>query len=681
MIYLNLDFGTSGNEVLDQFISKNNLNWIPFNAFKNIEYLDKREFGATYKAIYKDIRMVLKYFNYLNNPDENLSGFLNKFKIIKSNEIINLYGITKNPDTLDYMLVVEYANEGNLRGCLTEIIYNWNQKLYMLFEIIIGLNNIHKEGLIHYNFHDGNILCVRQISTYKAYISDYLESYRSVKSFLKKGNNCGVIPFMAPEVLRGEPYISASNIYSFSMIMWEFTSGIPPFNDRAHDLQLALSICKGERPKINENTPKCYIDLMKRCWDNDPLKRPSASEVLDIIKKWVIPPNSMKIKDIDKKLKNNIMEFINAPTGYNNIITESHPQACYTSRLLDFTGEVLCEILEGSLELKFFELKQRNKDVETRSSQFEQDNQYLRLELAKQIKEFAEKENTLQAKITYLQNEIYEKQVSTGNLTESLKQNKLTSQQIQINQLKQEKSNLQEKLAQTEVNIEKLKTQQESLINQKAQLEIELNQFKTNCEQIEQEKVELQNIIGGLIHDQRFTAKLKIKCVKLEKEIAQLVQRLNNEEQIRVQLSWAIQIKEDKINKLEQKLINFDSQKELNEFEKKSENELTNEENTTNIYKEREVMIYLQQESSKTSIFYSANRKEQDLNMSNLDKVIEELKKRFNHLENSLTINSEKGHLNFSMMAEEINLLRKNLDRLELKLNQEENKLKNLATD
>ncbi|GBB83316.1 hypothetical protein RclHR1_10040005 [Rhizophagus clarus] len=67
--------------------------------------------------------------------------------------------------------------------------------------------------------------------------------------------------------------------------------------------------------------------------------------------------------------------------------------------------------------------------------------------------------------------------------------------------------------------------------------------------------------------------------------------------------------------------------------------------------------------------------------MSKFDKVIEELKKRFNHLENSLTINSEKGHLNFSMLAEEINLLRKNLVILELKLNQEENKLKNLAAD
>jgi len=63
------------------------------------------------------------------------------------------------------------------------------------------------------------------------------------------------------------------------MIMWEFTSGIPPFSDRAHDLQLCLSICGGERPKIIENTPQCYIDLMKKCWDKDPLKRPIALDM------------------------------------------------------------------------------------------------------------------------------------------------------------------------------------------------------------------------------------------------------------------------------------------------------------------------------------------------------------------------------------------------------------------
>ncbi|POG57635.1 kinase-like domain-containing protein, partial [Rhizophagus irregularis DAOM 181602=DAOM 197198] len=85
---------------------------------------------------------------------------------------------------------------------------------------------------------------------------------------------------MAPEVLRGNSYTLASDIYSFSMIMWEFTSGIPPFNNIQHDLHLSISICKGERPGIIKNTPQCYVDLMKKCWDEDPSKRPSANEVL-----------------------------------------------------------------------------------------------------------------------------------------------------------------------------------------------------------------------------------------------------------------------------------------------------------------------------------------------------------------------------------------------------------------
>ncbi|CAB5369213.1 unnamed protein product [Rhizophagus irregularis] len=131
--------------------------------------------------------------------------------------------------------------------------------------------------------------------------------------------------------------------------MWEFTSGIPPFNNRAHDIQLSLSICKGERPEIIENTPQCYVDLMKKCWDEDPLKRPSSEEVLEIIKKWIYLPYGKEIKDIDEELKRNAMEFISAPIEHNNLVTESHPQACYTSRLLNFTSKKLNEILESEM--------------------------------------------------------------------------------------------------------------------------------------------------------------------------------------------------------------------------------------------------------------------------------------------------------------------------------------------
>ncbi|GBC52643.2 kinase-like domain-containing protein [Rhizophagus irregularis DAOM 181602=DAOM 197198] len=308
---------------MDDFIFKKKLKWIPYNKFKNVKYLDKGGFGIVYKAIWLNNNdgnkeVILKCHNDLS---VNLNEFLNEWKChescLDSYDIIYFHGFTRNPDTLKYMTVMDYANK-----------------------------DIHHQNLIHCDFHDGNIL---NHDESKIYISD-LGLCQPVKSFLKKYDIYGVMPFMAPEVLRGKSYTPSSDIYSFSMVMWEFTSGIPPFNNRAHDLHLSLSICKGERPQIIVNTPQCYVDLMKKCWYEDPLKRPSSKEVYDIIEKWIFFPYKKKIEEINKELKGNVMEFINAPIVHNNLATESHPQACYTSRLLDFTSKELNEILERDLQ-------------------------------------------------------------------------------------------------------------------------------------------------------------------------------------------------------------------------------------------------------------------------------------------------------------------------------------------
>ena len=52
--------------------------------------------------------------------------------------------------------------------------------------------------------------------------------------------------------------------------MWEMTSGVPEFYNIPHDLNLSLNICKGIRPEIIEGTMPEYVELMKRCWDNNP---------------------------------------------------------------------------------------------------------------------------------------------------------------------------------------------------------------------------------------------------------------------------------------------------------------------------------------------------------------------------------------------------------------------------
>ncbi|RGB24706.1 kinase-like domain-containing protein, partial [Rhizophagus diaphanus] len=73
----------------------------------------------------------------------------------------------------------------------------------------------------------------------------------------------GVMPYVAPEVLRRRPYTQESDIYSLGMIMYFVATGRQPFSNRAHDHILALDICKGVRPEINElEAPRCYINLM-----------------------------------------------------------------------------------------------------------------------------------------------------------------------------------------------------------------------------------------------------------------------------------------------------------------------------------------------------------------------------------------------------------------------------------
>src|SRR6185369_17529078 len=96
-------------------------------------------------------------------------------------------------------------------------------------------------------------------------------------------------PYVAPEVLLGDHYTKASDIYSFGMIMWNLVSGIQPFSDVPHDEKLAYEIIINERrPKIDEdNFPKIFTDLMRKCWDSDPKKRPTSQQLFKITGKWV----------------------------------------------------------------------------------------------------------------------------------------------------------------------------------------------------------------------------------------------------------------------------------------------------------------------------------------------------------------------------------------------------------
>ncbi len=96
----------------------------------------------------------------------------------------------------------------------------------------------------------------------------------------------GVMPYLAPELFIGGAYSQASDIYAFGIIMWEISSREKPFLEITHGKQLAQRIFTGLRPEITDDTPQFYRDLMQKCWDIDPAKRPSAKEIYELIRSW-----------------------------------------------------------------------------------------------------------------------------------------------------------------------------------------------------------------------------------------------------------------------------------------------------------------------------------------------------------------------------------------------------------
>lgn len=93
----------------------------------------------------------------------------------------------------------------------------------------------------------------------------------------------GVLPYLAPEVLKGRKPTKSSDMFSIGIIMCELTTGKRPHQDRAHDSQLINDICDGLRPEITEDTPSFYKQLMQQCWDPDPAKRPTAEKLYDLL--------------------------------------------------------------------------------------------------------------------------------------------------------------------------------------------------------------------------------------------------------------------------------------------------------------------------------------------------------------------------------------------------------------
>ncbi|PKY42633.1 hypothetical protein RhiirA4_456465, partial [Rhizophagus irregularis] len=290
---------TSGNSILDKFIKETQLNskycddfieWIPRSNLENIKFLTNGGNSNIYYGTWNLLNMSLASMasnqlsskvalKAINNDSDNI--ILNELKIhhkCRNPRVIPFYGITKAPGGNEYAMVIRHAEHGDLRNYIRRFfpILTWTNRVKILIELSKALNSIHQMNLLHKDFHCKNILIDEGN---RIFISDF-GLCQPIDSEIVSNRIQGVLPYIAPEVLRCKPYTKQSEVYSLSMIMWELTSGKPPFSNKCHDVSLAFEVLdelKPLRPEIVKGTPEFYANIMERCWSSDPLKRPDAS--------------------------------------------------------------------------------------------------------------------------------------------------------------------------------------------------------------------------------------------------------------------------------------------------------------------------------------------------------------------------------------------------------------------
>ncbi|KEG14442.1 protein kinase-like protein [Trypanosoma grayi] len=249
--------------------------------------LGSGSYGSVYLGILQCGRLVaVKYVNAQNSNSEAFAQVqveMNTLKELSHPNIICYYGCSTADDHV--MLFMEFA----VAGSLTSIVRNFdglNESMICLYtyQILLGLRYLHEKGVVHRDIKGENIL-VDGFGVAK--LADF--GCSKVLAGISGHSNAGCesltgSPFwMAPEVIRNEPYGTKADIWSVGCTVVEMLKGgNPPWRDEFDNVYSAMYYVGSTDsiPVIPEGASDMCLDFLKQCFQRDATKRPSADELL-----------------------------------------------------------------------------------------------------------------------------------------------------------------------------------------------------------------------------------------------------------------------------------------------------------------------------------------------------------------------------------------------------------------
>ncbi len=111
------------------------------------------------------------------------------------------------------------------------------------------------------------------------------------------GAAVGSVGYMAPEQVEGRPVDAAADVWALGVMLYEWIAGKRPFA-RARPAEEAAAVLVGAYARLDATDRRCdpaLADLIERCLDKEPAKRPSAVALLaaiDAMIDWTAAPDA-----------------------------------------------------------------------------------------------------------------------------------------------------------------------------------------------------------------------------------------------------------------------------------------------------------------------------------------------------------------------------------------------------
>ncbi|KAF7689417.1 ephrin type-A receptor 6 [Silurus meridionalis] len=207
--------------------------------------------------------------------------------------IIRLEGVVTKSRPV--MIVVEYMENGSLDSFLRKHDGHFTviQLVGMLRGIASGMMYLSDIGYVHRDLAARNILVddnlVCKVSDFG--LSRVLEDDPEA-SYTTTG---GKIPirWTAPEAIQYRKFSSASDVWSYGIVMWEVMSyGERPYWEMSNQ-DVILSIEEGYRLPAPMGCPVALHQLMVHCWQKERSRRPRFHDILSFLDKLIRNPSSL----------------------------------------------------------------------------------------------------------------------------------------------------------------------------------------------------------------------------------------------------------------------------------------------------------------------------------------------------------------------------------------------------